>query len=77
MVVYAFNPSTREAEAGRSLQVQDDPGLPSECQASQSDPVRLCLNPTLSFKSNIEMGNSNIITHSLFSIIQNNHKVII
>ena len=36
MVVHAFNPSTWEAEAGRSLCVQGQPGLQSQFQASWS-----------------------------------------
>ena len=46
VAAHACNPSTQEAEAGRSLEVQDNPGLPSECQDSQSYTERLCLNPT-------------------------------
>jgi hypothetical protein len=34
MVVYAFNPSTQEAEAGGSC-VQSQSGLQGECQDSQ------------------------------------------
>jgi hypothetical protein len=36
VVVHTFNPSTWEAEAGRSLEVQDQSGLESEFQDSQS-----------------------------------------
>jgi hypothetical protein len=35
-VAHASNPSTWEAEAGRSLRVQSQPGLQSEFQDSQS-----------------------------------------
>ena len=35
MVVHTFNRSTWEAEADRSLRVQDQPGLQSEFQDSQ------------------------------------------
>ena len=34
VVVHAFSPSTREAEAGGSLRVQGQPGLHSEFQDS-------------------------------------------
>ena len=44
MVVQAFNPSTREAEAGGSQWVRGQPGLPSEFQDSQDcDTEKLCL----------------------------------
>ena len=36
MVACAFNPSTWEAETGRSLRIQGQPGLHSEFQASWS-----------------------------------------
>jgi hypothetical protein len=35
VVTYPFNPSTQEAEAGRSLWVWGQPGLQSEFQDSQ------------------------------------------
>ncbi|XP_012999351.1 dual specificity mitogen-activated protein kinase kinase 5 isoform X3 [Cavia porcellus] len=46
MVVHAYNPSTREAEAGESLQVQDQPGLqnvkPSNMLVNTRGQVKLC-----------------------------------
>jgi hypothetical protein len=43
MMVHTFNPRTWEAEAGESLGVQDQPGLPSEFQNSQGYTEKLCL----------------------------------
>jgi hypothetical protein len=43
--VYAFNPSTWEAEAGGS-QVRDHPGLQSEFQDSQGYTEKPCLEKT-------------------------------
>ena len=46
-MVYAFNPSTRKAEADGSLWVWDQPGLQSEFQDSQGcleDPVSKKIN---------------------------------
>jgi hypothetical protein len=42
MVVHAFNPSTREAEAGRFLS-SSQPGLQSELQDSQGYTEKPCL----------------------------------
>lgn len=41
MVRLAFSPSTQQAEAGGA---QTQPGVHSECQASQGYTVRACLN---------------------------------
>jgi hypothetical protein len=41
MVAHAFNPNTREAEAGRSLWVWGQPGLQSESRTTKE----ICLNP--------------------------------
>jgi hypothetical protein len=41
IVVHAFNPSTHEAEAGKSVRGQ--PGLVSELQDSQGYIMRACL----------------------------------
>lgn len=40
MVTHTFNPNTKEAEAGESLNSQDWPGLRSKFQAIQSYRVR-------------------------------------
>jgi hypothetical protein len=46
MVAHAFNPSTREAEAGGFLSpVRGQPGLQSEFQDSQSYTEKPCLKP--------------------------------
>lgn len=42
LVAQAFNPSTWEAEAGRSLWVQDQPGLQNKFQVSRGYTERLC-----------------------------------
>ena len=42
-MVYTFNPSTWEAEAGRSLWVQGQPGLQSEFQYSWGHTENLSL----------------------------------
>jgi hypothetical protein len=46
MLVYAFLLSTREAEAGRSLRVQGQPGLHDKFQASQGDTVKNLVSKT-------------------------------
>jgi hypothetical protein len=43
MVVHAFNTSTWEAEAGRSLWVRGQPSLESEFQDSQGYAEKSCL----------------------------------
>lgn len=43
LVARAFNPSTKEAEASRSLSVQDQPRLHGEFQNSQAYSKRPCL----------------------------------
>ena len=43
MVGHTFNFSTHDADAGRSLWVQGQPGLNSEFQDSQGYGERLCL----------------------------------
>ena len=43
VVAHIFNSSTREAEAGRSLSVQGQPGLQREFQDSQGYKVKPCL----------------------------------
>jgi hypothetical protein len=43
MVVYTFNPGTPEAQEGRSLGVQGQPGLHSKFQNSQGYIEKLCL----------------------------------
>ena len=53
----SFNPRTWEAEAGRSLWVQGQPGLPSAFQNSQGCTEKLCLN-THKKKSNSQNQNS-------------------
>lgn len=52
MVEHAFNPNTREveAEAGRSLLGQGQPGLYNEFQSSQGYKVRPRLRKTKSSK---------------------------
>jgi hypothetical protein len=40
MVVYNFNPNTWKAEVGRSLQIQGQPGLPSQFHDSQGYIIR-------------------------------------
>ena len=52
VVVPAFNPSTREAEAGGSLYVRGQPGLQSECQDSQSCTEKPCLEKPKKPKTN-------------------------
>ena len=47
-MVYAFNPSTRETEAGGSLRVQDQLGLQSEFQNSQGT-EKPCLKKTSTY----------------------------
>jgi hypothetical protein len=44
MVVHTFNPSTKEAQAGRFLWVQDQPGLQSEFQDSQDSTEKFYLD---------------------------------
>ena len=46
VVTHACNPSTREAEAGGSVRVRDQPGLQSEFKASLSCIGRRCLKKT-------------------------------
>jgi hypothetical protein len=46
MVVHAFNPSAREAEAGRSLWIWAQPGLQSEFQANLDYTEKACLDKT-------------------------------
>ena len=48
MVAHAFNPSTREAEAGKSLQIRDQPGL----QELVPGELGLLLRETLSKQTN-------------------------
>ena len=43
MRVHAFNPSAQEAEAGRSLRVQGQPGIQSEFQDSLGHIEKRCL----------------------------------
>ena len=43
MVAHTFTPSTREAEAGGSLWVQDQPGLQSKLHDSQDYVEKPCL----------------------------------
>lgn len=43
IVTHHFSPSTREAEASRSLQVQGQPGLHREFKDSQGYEEKLCL----------------------------------
>ena len=60
MVVHSFNPSTQEAEAGRIIWFQGQPGLQSEFQASrttQRNPVSKIKNKT-----------KNVFTYSMHSI---------
>jgi hypothetical protein len=42
VVAHAFNPNTWKAEAGRSLNVQGQPGLQSEFQDFQGDTEKIC-----------------------------------
>jgi hypothetical protein len=51
MVALAFNPSTREAEAGGSLLDQGQPGLQSEFQDSQSYTEKPCLGKPKTIRS--------------------------
>jgi hypothetical protein len=46
VVEHAFNPSTWEAEVGRSLCVRGQPGLQSEFQDSQGYTMKPCLKKT-------------------------------
>jgi hypothetical protein len=43
MLLYTFKPSTQEAEAGRSLWVQSQPGLYSKFETIQDYVSRPCL----------------------------------
>lgn len=46
MVVHAFNHGIQEAQASGALQIQEQPGLQSQFQASQGYIVRHCLSKT-------------------------------
>jgi hypothetical protein len=52
LVVLSFNPSTQEAEAGRSLWVQEQPGVQDEFQDSQE-----ALHGKTNKKSMLDQGN--------------------
>jgi hypothetical protein len=47
VMAHTFNPSTREAEAGRVLSIQGQPGLQREFQDSQGYLKRPCLKKTI------------------------------
>ena len=49
-MVHSFNPTSQEAEAGRSLWVQNQPGLQSEFQGSQGYTEKPCLRKKKKFK---------------------------
>lgn len=68
VVVLAFNSSTREAKAGRSLWVQGEPCLHSDFQDSQSYTVKLHLKKQ---KRNLKIKNKSKITVSYFFICVN------
>lgn len=55
MVVYTFNPSTWEAEVGRSLSIQGLPGPQSEFQGSQGYTEKRCLSSWVGAKCNFEI----------------------
>jgi hypothetical protein len=51
MAVHTFNTSTREAEAGESLEVEGQPGLQSKFQNTQGYKKKPCLkSPTSPFQ---------------------------
>ena len=66
-MAHSFNPSTKEAEAGRSLWVQGQPGLQSEFQDSQGYTEKPCLEKP----NNQTKQNQNIYKQAQVAVRQN------